>query len=113
MLANIYNEKLVSNKIIKPYVHQDYFDVYHIYNIRCSKRDELREYLKNNGVLTEIHYPVAPSEQKALKGYFDKQYPIAKEIHETTLSLPISYFHTPEEIEHVASLVNKFAKENL
>jgi dTDP-4-amino-4,6-dideoxygalactose transaminase len=107
-LANLYNEK-INNSFIKPIIDSDTYDVYHIYNIRHSKRDELKEYLLKNNVKTEIHYPVSPNKQLALKGYFDNtQFPISEEIHSTTLSLPISFFHTKEDISYVIDLLNAF-----
>jgi dTDP-4-amino-4,6-dideoxygalactose transaminase len=67
--------------------------VYHIFNIRHPKRDALKDYLLKNEIKTEIHYPVAPNKQKAMKGILDNQpTPIAQEIHQTTLSLPFLIF---------------------
>jgi dTDP-4-amino-4,6-dideoxygalactose transaminase len=107
-LATIYTNGLKSD-FIKPQVHADYFDVYHIFNIRHPKRDALREYLLKNEIKTEIHYPVAPNKQKAMIGILDKQItPIAEEIHQTTLSLPISYFHSKETISKVVDVMNSF-----
>ena len=64
-LAALYLKGLKSD-FIKPVVHADYFDVYHIFNIRHEKRDALKEYLLKNDIKTEIHYPVSPSKQKSL-----------------------------------------------
>lgn len=106
-LAKIYLENL-SDKFIKPIVDKDYYDVYHIFNIRHRRRDELREYLLNNGIKTEIHYPCPPHKQKALQGIVEGDYPISEEIHSTTLSLPISYFHTEDDILRVCDVINRF-----
>ena len=107
-LADFYLKNLKSD-FIKPVVHPDYFDVYHIFNIRHPKRDELKEYLLKNEIKTDIHYPVAPNKQKAMKGFIEDQpTPIAEEIHQTTLSLPISYFHTEQDILKVVEVMNKF-----
>lgn len=107
-LASIYLSGLKSD-FIKPQVHSDYFDVYHIFNIRHPKRDALKDYLLKNNIKTEIHYPVAPNKQKAMIGILEKQQtPIAEEIHQTTLSLPISYFHTKETIQQVVDVMNAF-----
>ena len=48
----IYLKELKSD-FIKPLVHPDYFDVYHIFCIRHPKRNELKEYLLKNEVKTE------------------------------------------------------------
>jgi dTDP-4-amino-4,6-dideoxygalactose transaminase len=108
-LAKIYMDKLNDN-FIKPVVDTDYFDVYHIFNIRHSKRDEVKEYLLKNDIKTEIHYPLAPHKQKAMQGIIDGDYPISEEIHNTTLSLPISYFHVKDDILKVCEVLNRFVK---
>lgn len=107
-LAHIYLEGLKSD-FIKPLVDEDYFDVYHIFNVRHPYRNSLKEYLLNNDIKTEIHYPIPPHRQKALAGMIDKyDYPVADEIHNTTLSLPISYFHTTNDINKVVEVMNRF-----
>jgi dTDP-4-amino-4,6-dideoxygalactose transaminase len=107
-LASLYLKGLKQD-YIKPQEHADHFDVYHIFNIRHPKRDDLKMYLLKNNIKTEIHYPVAPNKQKAMLGILDKQQtPIAEEIHRTTLSLPISFFHSKEEVEKVIEVMNKF-----
>jgi len=105
MLAKIYMESL-DDRYIKPIVDSSYYDVYHIFNIRHKKRDALKKYLEDNGIKTEIHYPVAPHHQKALQESIKGSYPISEEIHQTTLSLPISYFHTKEDIQKVSQVMN-------
>lgn len=106
-LAMIYQEGLKAD-FIKPVVHQDYKDVYHIYTVRHPERDRLRAHLLKHNIKTEIHYPVAPHQQKAFKNKLKGNYPIAELIHQTTLSLPISFCHTVNEIEKVIDALNKF-----
>ena len=108
MLAKIYLDNL-SDEFVKPVVHEDFHDVYHIFNVRHHRRDELREYLLKNGVRTEIHYPVAPHRQHALRDMFKgKSFPISEMIHSTTVSLPCSFCHSREDIFNVVELLNKF-----
>jgi len=106
-LAQRYLQNL-SSKYILPKVDADYFDVYHIFNIRTTHRDELKAYLLENGIGTEIHYPVPPHQQKAMRGIISGEFPISEEIHATTLSLPISYCHSIEDIDYVISVLNDF-----
>jgi len=108
-LAKIYIDNLTEN-VVKPVIHDDYFDVYHIFNIRHPERDRIREYLLKYGIKTEIHYPVPPHKQKALQGLFEEEYPISEEIHRTTLSLPISYFHSDDDIFIVCEVLNSYFK---
>jgi dTDP-4-amino-4,6-dideoxygalactose transaminase len=106
-LANTYLNG-ISGNIITPDIDPDFFDVYHIFNIRHKKRDELKQFLLENGVKTEIHYPVPPHKQKAMKFMKSLKFPLSEEIHRTTLSLPISTFHTGEDIQQVIRILNDF-----
>jgi dTDP-4-amino-4,6-dideoxygalactose transaminase len=106
-LAKIYFDTLNDN-FIKPVVNPDFYDVYHIFNIRHHRRDELKKYLLDNGIMTEIHYPVPPHRQKAMTFLNDKSFPVSEEIHSTTLSLPVSVSHTESDIKQVAELINRF-----
>ena len=109
-LAELYFMGLDADKFILPVRERDFFDVYHIFNIRSARRDELKQYLLDNGIKTDIHYPLAPNRQEAMKGILDIQgpTPIADEIHNTTLSLPISAGHTAEDIGKVIEILNRF-----
>ncbi len=106
-LARLYDENL-EDRIIRMPPGPPSSHVYHIYPIRHERRDELRAYLLEHGVKSEIHYPIPPHRQEALRGVFEARYPVSEEIHRTILSLPISTFHTPDDILHVARLVNGF-----
>lgn len=106
-LAQIYLNEL-NEEFICPIVQNGYHDVYHIFNIRHSKRDQIKDFLFKKGIKTEIHYPIPPHRQLAFKGIVEGCYPIADEIHKTTLSLPISYGHTIQEVERVIRAINQF-----
>lgn len=106
-LADIYFNELSSDFIL-PQVSSDNWDVFHIFNIRHNDRDKLKKYLTDNNIGSEIHYPVPPHQQLAYKHLFTENYPIAEEIHRTTLSLPISSFHSEGDIKYVSKILNKF-----
>jgi dTDP-4-amino-4,6-dideoxygalactose transaminase len=110
MLAEIYFNELSGLKdLILPYVSDDTRDVYHIYNIRSKDRASLREHLTQNGIGTEIHYPVSPHRQKAMEQYLKgTEFPISEEIHQTTLSLPISFGHTKDDVLAVSKYIKNF-----
>jgi dTDP-4-amino-4,6-dideoxygalactose transaminase len=108
-LANAYNIGILNDKIIKPTITQNSKSVYHIYNIRTKNRDNLRDYLLEYGIQTEIHYPIAPHLQEGYsKLFINKSYPISESIHKTTLSLPISYANTLSEINYIIEKINNF-----
>lgn len=107
-LASIYMQYIKSEKYILPVLQENYYDVYHIFNIRHPKRDKLRQYLLDNQIRTEVHYPIPPHLQKAMQGIIEGYYPISEEIHNTTLSLPISFFHSKEDIFYIVEVLNSF-----
>lgn len=107
-LASLYMEQLKEDFIL-PVVHPDFYDVYHIFNIRHPQRAAIKEYLQKKGIGTEIHYPVPPNKQKAMAQLLgDQRFPIAETIHETTLSLPCSACHTEEDVLQVIETLNTF-----
>lgn len=105
-LAEIYFSNL-PEWIAKPVVRPDEYDVFHIYGIRHPHRDVLRQHLLDNGVKTEIHYPIPPHRQEAMQGILAGSYPIADELHATELSLPISLGSSPADVERVVQVIQR------
>ncbi len=104
-LAEVYFSNL-GPKYVLPAVNDDYYDIYHIFNIRHKNRDGLRSWLLEYGVKTEIHYPISPNKQEAMKGILEEACPVSEEIHATTLSLPVSFSHSEDDILEVCKLLN-------
>jgi len=108
LLASIYQKNL-NPRFIKPSVDEHTADVHYVFNVRHPKRDHLKKHLAAMGIETQIHYPIPPHRQQALKGLFGSAtFPISEEIHATTLSLPISPIHSEEEIMRVIEGMNVF-----
>jgi dTDP-4-amino-4,6-dideoxygalactose transaminase len=106
-LANLYLSGIPDN-FIRPVTHPDYYNGYHIFNIRHTERDKLKQFLYEKGIKTEIHYPLPPHKQNALKSMNLMNFPLSEEIHKTTLSLPISSFHTVDDVNRVIEILNSF-----
>ena len=106
-LASVYFENL-NNNFILPKIERNKRDVYYIFNVRHELRDKLRKYLLKKNISTDIHYPIPPYRQNALKKYFKDKFPIADEIHSSTLSLPISFAHTKSDIFKITKIMNRF-----
>jgi len=106
-LASVYFNNLPS-ELQLPQLNDDEFDVFHIYQIRHQDRDKLRQYLLDNNVKTEIHYPTPPHKQIAMARIIHGEYPIASEIHRTVLSLPISFSTTVDDALSVCNLLNRY-----
>lgn len=83
-------------------------NVVHIFPILSKQRDELQQFLKVNGVMTMIHYPIPPHRQRCYNEWQQLRLPITERIHAEELSLPCNQAMSREDIEHVARLVNEF-----
>ena len=106
-LAKIYDKQL-PEQYAKPYQDERLKSVYHIYAIRAQQRDRLKSYLQEKGVGTEIHYPIAPCDQKALLPYKLGMQPLAQQLSQELLSLPISQIHSVSDIEQVCEHIRGF-----
>ena len=76
-----------------------------------------KDFVKNidNEIGTNKHYPIPIHLQECYKnmGFCKGDFPIAEEISETELSLPMFYGMTDEQIQYVIDTINKFSGENL
>lgn len=86
--------------------------VYHIFSVRSQQRDALQQYLTQKGIGTLIHYPVPPHLQKAYVdlGYQKGDFPVAEEIANTTLSLPLFIGLTEDMVDEVCAAITSFYK---
>ena len=82
--------------------------VYHIFTVFSSQRDRLQKFLAENGVETQIHYPIPPHKQKCYKEWNVLELPITELIHEQELSIPCHQALTDEEINRIIAILNAF-----
>lgn len=82
--------------------------VWHIFPILSPRRDELQQWLAEQGVQTLIHYPIPPHKQECYREWSGMALPISEAIHREELSLPISPAMTDEEVSTVIKAVNAF-----
>ena len=96
--------------MILPDENQDEFNTYHTFVIQTDKRDELKEYMYNNGVETLVHYPTPIHLQPAANylSYKRGSFPVTENQVNKILSLPIHQFLKKEEIEKIIKLINSF-----
>ena len=104
-VADYYINNVKHPEILLPTPSQS---VYHIFPILCERRDELQQYLKENGVETMIHYPIPPHKQACYKKWNDLSFPITERIHRQELSLPCHPAMKQEEADQIVSLLNRF-----
>ncbi len=111
-VAQYYLDHITNGDIILPEVKDRDAHVFHLFVIRSNHRDELLQYLTQNGIQTLIHYPVPPHKQKAYREWNERHFPITEKIHNEVLSLPISQVITDEEVRTVVEIVNSFHSNN-
>ena len=89
---------------------EEFGHIYHVFVIRCNKRDELEKYLADKGVGTVKHYPIPMHLQDCYQdlGIKKGELPIAEEISETVLSIPMYYGMTDEQVDYVIEIINQF-----
>lgn len=109
-IAQKYLEGIMNPKVILPFIPNDMIPVWHIFGIRCNRRNELEKFLNDAGIDTNKHYPIPMHLQDCYKnlGYKEGDFPIAEEISNTELSIPIYYGMTNEEIQYVINKINEF-----
>lgn len=107
-IAKMYIDQISNPSIVTPIIKDWDAHVFHIFTIRCKRRDELQKYLEENGVQTIIHYPIPPHKQECYKEWSQMSFPITEQIHAEELSLPISPVMTDKEVLEVIRVLNQW-----
>lgn len=96
--------------LILPSTHPDSTHVYHLFVVRTKHREELAQHLNERGIGTLIHYPVPPHLQECYKsvGYKRGDFPIAEEIADTALSLPMWPGMTESDVNFVTNGIQDY-----
>jgi dTDP-3-amino-3,4,6-trideoxy-alpha-D-glucose transaminase len=83
---------------------------WHLFVVRTQRRPGLRAHLEALGVGTQIHYPIPPhlSGAYAARGGKRGDYPIAEQLADEVLSLPIGPHLTGEQIDYVCDSIRSF-----
>ena len=105
-IASLYINKVQNPLIHLPLSERD--SVWHIFPVFCERRDELQQYLRENGVETQIHYPIPPHKQQCFKEWNQQSFPITEQIHSQELSIPCHQAMTKEEVDMIIDLLNSF-----
>lgn len=105
-----YLDEIQNPQIKLPLTKKDRTHVYHIFAIRSEKREQLETYLNENGIGTNKHYPIPMHLQGAYEelGFSKGAFPIAEEISETQLSIPMYYGMSEDEISYIIEKLNQF-----
>ena len=117
-IAAIYINNVKNPTVFIPLGERD--SVYHIFPVLCERRDELQQYLADNGVGTEIHYPIPPHRQRCYQintplssvsssSVSSLSLPITERIHAEELSIPCNQALTDDDVSRIIDLLNAFA----
>lgn len=109
-IADYYYANIDNPAISLPTRIPDANNVYHQFPIFCERRDELQEYLKENGIQTLIHYPIPPHKQECYSSWNERSYPVTEKIHAQELSIPMNQSLTLLEAAEVVRVINSFAR---
>lgn len=106
-VADRYLTEIRNDRLKLPVIGDDREHVWHIFSVRTEKRDELVLYLKEVGIQTNIHYPIAIHNQEAYRDLDRTKdfLPVAEEISATQVSLPM-YYGMDEEVDYVIEKLN-------
>lgn len=109
-IAKRYMEGIKNPLMVLPAVKEEATCVWHQFVIRCERRDELIEYLKEKDIATIIHYPIPPHLSQAYEylGHTKGSYPVTERLADTVLSIPMYNGLSVEDQEYVIEVLNSF-----
>jgi dTDP-4-amino-4,6-dideoxygalactose transaminase len=109
--AATYRKELAAVASVKlPALRPHAYHTYHQFVVRTQDRNELKNFLLEKGVETEIHYPEALPYEPAyvFMNRAVADFPVAHELTNEILSLPIYPELKTEQIEYVCSAIQSF-----
>lgn len=109
-IAARYQQGLAGFGLSLPHVPEWADPVWHLYVVQHPRRDALHKSLADAGVGTLIHYPIPPHLQQAYAsaGYVKGRFPIAEQVANQCLSLPMGPHLDGEQVATVIESVNRF-----
>lgn len=81
---------------------------FHLFVIRSLDRENLQNYLLDNGIETQIHYPTPPHKQIAYSEWNNLSLPISEKIHREVLSIPLRTNLEVAEQEYICDILSKY-----
>ena len=113
-IAQIYQDKLssITQLLLPPAPNEnpDYFDVYQNYELEAERRDELKEYLKLNGIGTLIQWGGQPVHSIINLGFKGTGLPYTEEMFKKCIMIPMNTALTNEDVDYVCEQIIKFYK---
>jgi dTDP-4-amino-4,6-dideoxygalactose transaminase len=107
-VAAKYSSLLNGCESVLPFTPDYAESVWHLYVLRTKKRNALKEYLEGKGISTVIHYPIPPHKQACYSLDQTRHLPVAEQLANEVLSLPMAPDLSDDEIERVCAAVRNF-----
>ena len=109
VIAYRYIKEVKNPNIILPESNEERSrSVWHIFPIFSPRRDELQQYLAENGIETQIHYPIPPHKQRCYKEWNNLELPVTELISKQELSIPCHQAMAYDEVSTVIRTLNSF-----
>lgn len=108
-VADFYLKNIRNPHIVLPELTNQASHVWHLFVVRTKQRSSLAKHLLENGVQTQIHYPITPHKQQAYKEYQHTSLPMAELLKDEVISIPISPYISKEEQKTVVDAMNSFS----
>lgn len=112
-IANEYFKGINNSYIALPNYKNINESAYHLFVLRTVYRDELQEYLKQKGIETLIHYPIAISDQKSYKDIEISNSTNSRRLSAECLSIPIGSHLTYMDVGYIIDVINSFMEHSL
>ncbi|EGQ9189636.1 DegT/DnrJ/EryC1/StrS family aminotransferase [Vibrio cholerae] len=107
-IAQSYRTRINNPFVTLPCVENEGVHVWHLFVVRSDVREQLQQWLSEQGIQTLIHYPIPPHKQKAYPEFQDYRLPLTEQIHQQVLSLPMDPTMSDEAVTRVIDAVNGF-----
>jgi dTDP-4-amino-4,6-dideoxygalactose transaminase len=106
----LFTQTQLLDRVLLPVTTSGNFHVYNQYTVRVRQRDDLRNFLKEKGVGTEVYYPLPMHLQNCYHdlGYHKGSFPVSERAAEEVLSLPIYAELTEEQQAYVVQMIGEF-----
>lgn len=107
-IAQKYISEIKNTAITLPMADTIDEDAWHLFVVRCKEREKFVAFLRERGIGTEIHYPIPPHKQLALRNLNSMNLPISEKLHREVLSIPLNHALTDEEVSYIINTINEF-----
>jgi len=114
--ARVYNELLKDmSGIVTPRIRNSGNHIFHVYAIQVEKRDSLMKFLREKGIMTQIHYPCTQPFLYAYRhlGYKPEDFPVSFSMTNKLLSLPMYSELTRNKTEYVVDKIKEFVDTHI